>query len=30
MPYEEWQDKFQSEATAEQLAAFARKQQPKS
>jgi hypothetical protein len=30
MPYKEWQDKFQSEATAEQLAAYARKQKPKS
>jgi hypothetical protein len=30
MPYKEWIDKFQSEATAEQLAAYARKQQPKS
>jgi hypothetical protein len=30
MPYKEWQDKFQSEATAEQLAAYARKKKPKS
>ena len=29
MPYEEWKDKFQTEATAEQLAAFERKQQAK-
>ncbi len=26
MPYNEWKDKFQTEATAEQLAAFERKQ----
>ena len=30
MPYEAWKDQFQTEATAEQLAAFARKQQEKS
>jgi len=30
MPYQEWRDKFQTEATAEQLAAYARKQQSKS
>ncbi|MDO9047134.1 MAG: DUF1244 domain-containing protein [Methylobacter sp.] len=29
MPYKEWKDKFQTEATAEQLAAFDRKQQAK-
>jgi len=29
MPYNEWKDKFQTEATDEQLAAFDRKQQPK-
>ncbi|WP_027157676.1 DUF1244 domain-containing protein [Methylobacter luteus] len=29
MPYNEWKDKFQSEATAEQLAAYERKQQSK-
>ncbi|TAN70791.1 MAG: DUF1244 domain-containing protein [Methylobacter sp.] len=29
MPYEEWKYKFQTEATAEQLAAFDRKQQAK-
>ena len=29
MPYNEWKDKFQTEATAEQLAAFDRKQQSK-
>ncbi|HEY8160001.1 MAG TPA: DUF1244 domain-containing protein [Methylobacter sp.] len=29
MPYNEWKDKFQTEATAEQLAAFERKQQAK-
>ena len=29
MPYAEWKDKFQTEATAEQLAAFDRKQQAK-
>ncbi len=29
MPYKEWKDKFQTEATAEQLAAFERKQQSK-
>ncbi len=27
MPYKEWKDKYQVEATAEQLAAFGRKQQ---
>ncbi len=30
MPYREWKDKFQTEATAEQLAAYDRKQQAKS
>jgi hypothetical protein len=30
MPYKEWKDKFQTEATDEQLAAFDRKQQAKS
>ncbi|CAA9888779.1 conserved hypothetical protein [Candidatus Methylobacter favarea] len=30
MPYKEWQAKFQRQATAEQLAAYARKQQPAS
>lgn len=30
MPYREWRDKFQREATAEQLAAYERKQQAKS
>ncbi len=30
MPYSEWKDKFQAEATPEQLAAFDRKQQAKS
>jgi hypothetical protein len=30
MPYSEWRDKFQQEATAEQLAAYERKQQSKS
>ncbi|MGJ0492456.1 DUF1244 domain-containing protein [Methylobacter sp.] len=30
MPYNEWKDKFQSEATVEQLAAYERKQQSKS
>lgn len=30
MPYKEWKDKFQSEATTEQLAAFERKQHAKS
>ncbi len=30
MPYREWKDKFQIEATAEQLAAYDRKQQAKS
>lgn len=30
MPYREWRDKFQQEATAEQLAAYERKQQAKS
>jgi hypothetical protein len=30
MPYKEWKDKFQTEATPEQLAAFDRKQQAKS
>lgn len=30
MPYKVWKDKFQAEATAEQLAAFERKQQSKS
>jgi hypothetical protein len=29
MPYEEWKGKYQTEATAEQLAAFDRKQQAK-
>lgn len=29
MPYKEWKDKFQLEATAEQLAAYERKQQSK-
>lgn len=29
MPYKEWKDKFQLEATAEQLAAYDRKQQSK-
>jgi hypothetical protein len=29
MPYKEWKNKFQSEATAEQLAAYERKQQSK-
>lgn len=29
MPYNEWKEKFQTEATAEQLAAFERKQQAK-
>ena len=29
MPYKEWKDKYQSEATAEQLAAYERKQQAK-
>lgn len=29
MPYNEWKDKFQNEATAEQLAAYERKQQSK-
>ncbi len=29
MPYKEWKDKFQTEATDEQLAAFDRKQQDK-
>ncbi len=29
MPYKEWKDKFQTKATAEQLAAFERKQQSK-
>jgi len=29
MPYNEWKDQFQTEATAEQLAAFDRKQQAK-
>lgn len=29
MPYKDWKDKFQTEATAEQLAAFERKQQSK-
>lgn len=29
MPYEEWKNKFQTEATAEQLAAFERKQKAK-
>ncbi|EGW22246.1 DUF1244 domain-containing protein [Methylobacter tundripaludum] len=29
MPYKEWKDKFQTEATDEQLAAFDRKQQAK-
>ena len=29
MPYEEWKNKFQVEATPEQLAAFERKQQSK-
>jgi len=30
MPYREWRDKFQMEASAEQLAAYERKQQAKS
>lgn len=30
MPYSEWKDKFQTEATSEQLAAYARKQESKS
>lgn len=30
MPYKEWKDKYQSEATAEQLAAYEHKQQSKS
>ena len=30
MPFKEWKDKFQTEATAEQLAAYDRKQQSKS
>ncbi|MGZ4956420.1 MAG: DUF1244 domain-containing protein [Methylobacter sp.] len=29
MPYKEWKDKFQTEATTEQLAAYDRKQQDK-
>ncbi|MDI1294101.1 MAG: DUF1244 domain-containing protein [Methylobacter sp.] len=29
MPYSEWKDKFQTEATTEQLSAFERKQQIK-
>lgn len=29
MPYSEWKDRFQTETTAEQLAAFERKQQIK-
>lgn len=29
MPYNEWKDKFQTEATPEQMAAFDRKQQAK-
>jgi len=29
MPYSEWKDKYQTEATAEQLAAYARKQEAK-
>jgi uncharacterized protein len=29
MPYKEWKDKFQTEATSEQLAAYDRKQQAK-
>lgn len=29
MPYKKWKDKFQSEATAEQLAAYERKQKSK-
>jgi len=29
MPYNEWKDKFQNKATAEQLAAYERKQQSK-
>jgi uncharacterized protein len=29
MPYKEWKNKFQSEATAEQLAAYERKQKSK-
>lgn len=29
MPYKEWKDKFQTEATPEQLTAFDRKQQAK-
>ncbi len=30
MPFKEWKDKFQTEATVEQLAAYDRKQQSKS
>lgn len=30
MPYNEWKDKYQQEATTEQLAAYNRKQQAKS
>ena len=30
MPYNEWKDLHQTEATAEQLAAFQKKQEPKS
>ncbi|MDD5462216.1 MAG: DUF1244 domain-containing protein [Methylococcales bacterium] len=30
MPYKEWKDKFQAEATAEQLASYERRQQSKS
>jgi hypothetical protein len=30
MPYKDWKDKFQPEATADQLAAFERKQKAKS
>jgi hypothetical protein len=30
MPYKDWKDKFQTEATAEQLAAYERRQQEKS
>jgi hypothetical protein len=29
MPYKQWRDKYQNEATAEQLAAYERKQQAK-
>jgi uncharacterized protein len=30
MPYQEWRDKYQTEATAEQLAAYERRQKDKS